>query len=464
MQPLRGLLIDSARCLESRKYYRDLIRFAAERGMNTLVWHFTDDQGCTLQFDAAPEAAGPNAYSKAEMKALVRFARSLKVTLIPELESLGHSRYLTRHPRFSHLLESEEEFTAICPVAEETRAIMRALLGEIAEIFDSPYIHVGLDEVKLGGNPMTKKALRRKTERELLADYAIFLHGEVTKLGRRMIMWGDRRTRALDILRLLPRDIIVADWEYSREVAPDQVEHFLALGFDVLLCPALITYDQPFLAGERLGTANVRSMSAHQTLPAKGGRVLGIVTTMWTPTRYLHDAQWFALALGAEIMRDEKVSIRAATRRFLAEYHGVSPPPSDLIKAWMSLSELAPVRDPYLSLLRGERLGELDSAALRRDLAGWLEISEALGRHRTLVRRQHRAWDTMRLAVSFVIYLHRRGLGLPGSSTASGKLLLERLRSTWNRERFFNDPRKSEVAFRFDRAEHLLLSFADSLA
>lgn len=431
--------------------------------MNTLLWHFTDDQGCTLQFDAAPEAAGPNAYSKAEMKALVRFARRHSVTLIPELESLGHSRYLTRHPRFQHLLESEDEFTAICPVAEDTRAIMSALLGEIAEIFDSPFIHVGLDEVKLGGHPLTKKALRRKTERELLADYALFLHSEVTKLGRRMIMWGDRRTRALDILPLLPRDIIVADWEYTREVAPGQVEHFLALGFDVLLCPALITYDQPFLAGERLGTANVRSMSALQALPVTKGRVLGIVTTMWTPTRYLRDAQWFALALGAEIMQHAQTSLRPATKRFLTEYHGVTHPPSDLINALLSLGALAPLRDPYLSLLRGERVAELDSTALTRDLAGWLKIDAALAKHRALITRRRPAWDALRLAVTFLIYIHRRALALPGASTASGQRLLTRLRQTWDRERFPNDSRKTEVVFRFDRAEHLLLSFADSL-
>jgi len=462
--PLRGFLIDSARCLESRAYYRRLIVFCAERGLNTLLWHFTDDQGCTLQFDCAPEIAGPHAYPKSEMRALVRFARRHGITLIPELESLGHSRYLTRHPRFRHLIESEEEFTAICPLAEETRSIMRSLLREIAEVFDSPLIHVGLDEVKLGGHPLTRQALRRTTEREILAGYALFLHREISALGRRMIIWGDRRTRALDILPLLPRDIVIADWEYSRHVPPDQAAHFLSLGFDVLLCPALITYDQPFLSGTQLGLSNVRSMSALQALQSPPGKILGLVTTVWTPTRYLHDAQWLALFLAAEIMRDPTAKLRTGLRHFLLHFHALKNPPRDLLNALEAILELAPLRDPYLRLLRHDRTRELPQATLLRNLEHWSHIASVLRSHRPTIRQYRRAWDTLRLAVDVLAFLHCRTLSAnPFPHQPTGRILLKRLRSAWDRERFPDDPRKNESAFVFDRAEHLLLSFADGL-
>lgn len=461
-ESIRGFLIDSARCLEKRSYYRKLIVEAASRGMNAIIWHFTDDQGCTLQFDFAPEIAGPQAYSKREMKALVAFARRHGVTLIPELESLGHSRYLTSHPRFRHLLETEEEFTAICPVAPETRQIMAALLREVAEVFDSPCIHVGLDEVKLGGHPLTREALGKMTERELFADYVNFLHREVTALGRRMIIWGDHRTRTMDFLPLVPRDILIADWEYSREVKSGQVEYFLSLGFDVLLCPALITYDQPFLAGTQLGLANVRSMSAHQSLPATGGRIAGIITTIWTPTRYLHEAQWHAIALAADLMRDAHASLGDSTRDFLREFHGIAEPPAVLCEALVQVAELAPLREPYLSLLRGVGGAAATREALADVLRGLESSLGALRRHRILVTKNKREYETLTLAVRFLAFLHARGLrGDPMVTTS--RRFLSRLEKQWDHERHSDDPRKSSTRFSFDRKEHLLLSLRDSL-
>jgi len=459
---LRGFLIDSARCLEKRSYYRKFIVEAAARGMNAIIWHFTDDQGCTLQFDFAPEIAGPHAYSKREMKSLVAFAMRHGVTLIPELESLGHSRYLTSHPRFRHLLETEEEFTAICPVVPETREIMATLLREVAEVFDSPYIHVGLDEVKLGGHPLTREALTRMTERELFADYVNFLHREVTSLGRRMIIWGDHRTRTMDFLPLVPKDIIIADWEYSREVKPDQVATFLSLGFDVLLCPALITYDQPFLAGTQLGLANVRSMSAHQSLPATGGRIVGITTTIWTPTRYLHEAQWHAIALAADIMRNAEASLYDGTRDFLREFHGMSEPPDALCEALVQVLDSIPLREPYLSLLRGIEIDGATRETLEKPHRSLDACLEALRQHRILVKKNKHEYETLTLAIRFLAFLFARGLhGDPMAKATRG--FLSRLETQWDHERHEDDPRKSTTRFAFDRTEHLLLSLGDSL-
>src|SRR6516164_2837219 len=90
----RGFLIDSARCLENRAYYRRLIDFVAARGCNVLLWHFTDDQGCSLQFESVPGIASPHAYSKQEMRELIAYATDRSVEIIPELATLGHCRYI----------------------------------------------------------------------------------------------------------------------------------------------------------------------------------------------------------------------------------------------------------------------------------------------------------------------------------------------------------------------------------
>jgi len=459
---IRGFLIDSARCLEKRSSYRKLIVEAASRGINTLIWHFTDDQGCSLHFACAPEIASPHAYTKSEMKALVRFAQRHGITLIPELESLGHSRYLTNHPRFHHLLESEGAFTAICPVAPETRSIIRKLLREVAEVFDGPWIHVGLDEVRLGEHPLTREALRERSEREIVADYVNFLHREVTALGRRMIIWGEHRTCTQNFLPLVPQDIIIADWEYGKNVEPTQVTHFLSLGFDVLLCPALITYDQPFLSGTQLGLANIRSMSRHQSLRGPEAKVLGIVTTLWTPTRYFHEAQWPGIFLATELMQDAEVELTGAIRRYLEDFHAMADVPDELVQAFLQMMEMAPLRQPYLTLLQGGAVNSATRRHLQRQWPEWTHGIRVLTKCRPLIRKNRAAYRTVVLALRFLAFLEERSLS-DNPMPERARRFLTLLEQQWDRERHADDPRKYSTCFSFDRAEHLLLSFRESL-
>ena len=62
-QQFLGVMLDSARALENRDFYRTSIDFLAARDVTRLLWHFTDDQGCAARLPSVPEAASPHAYS-----------------------------------------------------------------------------------------------------------------------------------------------------------------------------------------------------------------------------------------------------------------------------------------------------------------------------------------------------------------------------------------------------------------
>ena len=130
MNPMfTGLMIDAGRCLEKRQYYNDLIDFAAERGVTSLLWHFSDDQGCAIDFASVPGVASPHAYSRSEVRSLVTYARDRGIEIIPELASLGHTAYITRLPRFKHLAESNEMFQQHLPGVGRDQAINRVAAG-----------------------------------------------------------------------------------------------------------------------------------------------------------------------------------------------------------------------------------------------------------------------------------------------------------------------------------------------
>ena len=81
--PIRGIMADPARLIEKHSFYFDLLEMMAEWGLNTLWWHFVDDQGFQLVLDGHPELATPHAFTKPEMARLLAKAESLGIDVVP---------------------------------------------------------------------------------------------------------------------------------------------------------------------------------------------------------------------------------------------------------------------------------------------------------------------------------------------------------------------------------------------
>jgi hypothetical protein len=461
-------MIDSARCLENREYYRRLIDFSAHSGMNTLLWHFTDDQGCSLDFPSAPRVGDPHAYSAQEMREFIAYAQAQGITLIPELETLGHSRYLTRHPQYRHLLENDHDFTAICPVHPDTRILMRKLLRDVAKIFPSEYIHAGLDEVHFGGHPLTAEALCTRSEVEIFAEYTRFIHEEIRRLDRKMIMWVDQPSYDTGLLDLLPKDIVIAVWQYTPGVTDTLAQAVLDKGFGMLLCPGLVTYDQQAYPGD-FALPNIARMSAYQSLRG-AGKILGALTTVWTPMRYLHDCLWPSLRVAADAMTGNGLTLPQSLARHMRDFHGIIPSTA-LRQALGRCSKIAPRRPEYLGILKGSPEG-LDAAHLTQRASDWGEIHTILQGSADLVRREHRAYDTLCSFTGWMAYLYRRSAhlaaGTPDADTGEaladeGRQWLVWLERVWDQERFPDDPRKHRPVFPWETNEYLLINFRQSL-
>ncbi|MBC2592909.1 family 20 glycosylhydrolase [Ruficoccus amylovorans] len=469
MSKIHGFMIDSARCLEKREFYERLIDFCAGQGMNTLLWHFSDDQGCSLDFTGVPGIGDPHAYSGDEMRALVRYAQDRGVTLIPELETLGHSRYLTRHPAYHHLKESDDDFTAICPLHPDTRALMQKLLRELTDIFPSEYIHVGLDEVNLGGHPLTAEALRTRREVDIFAEYVRFIHGELQALGRKMIMWVDQASYDTGLLDIIPADIVIALWQYAPEVTDGLTRSVLDKGFQALLCPGLITYDQQALPGD-FALPNIERMCSYQSLRGRG-EILGALTTIWTPMRYLHDCLWPALRVASDAMATGSLTLVRSVRSHVEDFHGAVPHP-DLVQPLCRMFELSPRRDEYLAILKAEP-GSNTVAHLQQRSEDWNEVFDCLSGATGHIRRERRAYETLCKFTGWMAYLYRRGAVLaeqgPGTIlddtlAAEGRDWLAWLETVWEHERFPDDPRRHTPLFPWERNEYLLINFRHSLS
>ncbi|MBN1672050.1 MAG: family 20 glycosylhydrolase [Kiritimatiellae bacterium] len=446
---IKAVMLDMARCTEKHRYYHDLVPRLAAWGYNTIFAHFTDDEGCAMRFDSHPRLASPHAFTKRDMRRWVSSAAAHGVTVIPELESFGHTVYIHGLKAYRHLREpTVGHFNAINPLHRETRRIMRHLVRETAEVFDAPYIHMGLDEVNFGASPQVRRARRSKEKWHIFADYICAMRAETEAAGRRMMIWGDHLLKTPEIAGAVPKDIVICDWHYQVNVGPDTVEFFTERGFEVVCCPAT-SRSGDLLLPAALTQTNLQRFS--RIAYAGGRRVIGLMNTVWYPQRMLCGIEQFALALGGAWFNQPETDPRDTLRAFVRRQYGLRRGAA-VADAVLELSRLMPSRDTLFSLLDtgSQPAGPLTAC----ELAG----AEAMGaearrlrtlfcRARTCIQQNHAEYENYALACAILEWAVAVGTARTNgagktthrSLSRQGHALLSRCKADWQRGRYLDD-------------------------
>ena len=328
-QAIRGLMVDAGRVPESMEYYRRVIEFCADWQLNALQFRLADDQGSALKFTSAPDLVmHRNAFTPDEMRGLAEYGRSRGVDVIPELESFGHTGYITRSQKYAHLLdqsaEGGTEFTGVIPVSGETVELFERLYAEVAEIFPSAYLHAGCDEVNWGGSVQSQKALKTQTRTQIWAEYLNKLNAIARGHEKQLIVWGDFVLhKEPEILAQLDKNIVIMDWNYSENSsakAAGALAKVRANGSQGIGAPALICYKW----GPRGGTEQLRNIDAFADAYRTPGdeASLGVILTNWVPSRYVQRSIWDGFAYAAVAMRQgTAVAQTSGLRRFVERHY-----------------------------------------------------------------------------------------------------------------------------------------------
>ena len=321
-------MLDAARLPESPAYYKRVIEFCAQWGLNTVQFRLTDDQGSALRFATVPDlVTHPDALTPDQMKSLVEFAYSHDIDLIPEVESFGHTGYITRSSAYAHLLDADphgsSEFTGMIPVLPETRDLFEKLYREVAAIFPSPYLHAGCDEVNWGGSAASRKALETRTRAQIWAEYLNALHRTAEGIGKQLIVGGDFVLhKEPEILPRLDKSVIIMDWNYWDTGAiafHDALRQVEASGHRGIGAPGLISYRW----GPRPGSEQLRNIDAFAEAyfaPEDRGS-LGAILTNWEPTRYIQNSLWDGFAYAAVAFKNGPGAARLSAFQLFVERH-----------------------------------------------------------------------------------------------------------------------------------------------
>lgn len=235
------------------------IRFCAALKYSHIVLEFWG----MLRFDCLKELSWGFAYSKEQLRPLIKIANELGIEIIPMFNHWGHasgsrSRYgkhvvLDQNPKLQPLF-GEDGWTWNIQNPDTIK-----LLGDIREELidlcgEGNYFHLGCDEAY--NFEITTDNYK------LLTNYLNGISSELEAKGRRPVVWGDMlvsnhssfnknktytascKSEELEkcILQSLDRKIIIADWQYGVTESPVETALiFKEAGFDTLLCPWDIT-------------------------------------------------------------------------------------------------------------------------------------------------------------------------------------------------------------------------------
>lgn len=200
--PWRGLLVDSARRVLPLDALLRLLDTLAAAKLNVLHWHLCDDQAWRLESARFPllqeRASGGFHYRLREAERLVQEAAARGIRVLPELDLPGHCWALgLAYPDLlcAPLPRAPQTGFGVFPCAvDPTRdalyEFLDGLLGEWAEVFPDPFVHLGGDE--LAPAPWQALAQARGCEvADLQALYSQRIGEVLRRHRRRLVAWDE---------------------------------------------------------------------------------------------------------------------------------------------------------------------------------------------------------------------------------------------------------------------------------
>ncbi len=337
----RGLMLDSARHMQSVGFIEALIDQMARYKLNVFHWHLTDDQGWRIPIDGYPrlttvgawrvEAGLPHRldidrktgkprlyggfYGKAEIRRVVAYARARGIEVVPEIEMPGHASAailaypdLGLRPVDPATIGDWGVFPNLYAPNDHSLGFLETVLTQVMDLFPGRYIHIGGDEAvkdvwKASPEVQAKiKALGLKDEDALQSWFINRIGRFLATHGRRLIGWDEILQGGL------PDGAAVMSW-HGIAGAVEAAK----MGHDAVLTPGLPFYFDNAVSpavGEPPSRGLVIPLSsvyAYDPAPvgldaAALGHILGVQANLWTEhmrleTRVEHLAFPRAIAL-----------------------------------------------------------------------------------------------------------------------------------------------------------------------
>lgn len=324
--------------------FKDMIRFLAEFKMNTLIYYFED----TFKFKKYPTIGeGRGALTREQIDELEAFAKPLGVEIFPVFEMLGNQGALLMLDEVRPFAEfpGAHSFS----IDDDSFKFLSDCFGEIADAFDSKYFHAGLDESWDLGFGKSEVAVKQQGRGPAHAAHYRRINDLLKSRDKTMIMYGDIILNYPEILDLIPKDIVLMDWQYEAADHYPTVDVLGSKGFPILVLPGMSNWDRIFPDMSK-AMINIRNF----TLDCyRQPHALGSITSTWgdNGSKNLRELLYYGYAYGAEVTwSPESTDVSNYSDRFFTLWNG--PGTATYFEAIYALLEKWPWWYPMLDYFR----------------------------------------------------------------------------------------------------------------
>ncbi len=257
LYPFRSFQLDLARQPETVATIKKWIVRSAIFKMNRLGLYLED----AFTYRACPGVAPEGALDAASYREIDRYGRAWGVEVYPMMNCYGHMENFLRDKKLSRLSEGRDKKNAkswlgdasgtICAELPEARAFLRDQIQEWGELSTSPFLHVGMDECfNFASCPLCFEKARRYGAGKVFLDHLLFLRETAASVGKTIGIWDDIVYWIPEIVKEIPKDVVLFDWNYSHITSPRrycELNHMATdpgrwlvdqEGFSMVACPA----------------------------------------------------------------------------------------------------------------------------------------------------------------------------------------------------------------------------------
>ena len=196
---------------------------------------------------------GDEVYTHQEIRELCEYIRSFGIEIVPEVQSFGHTQYITMaYPDMAependceediNLFEADAKPNAeyhhtLCPLHDNYYKVFFDIIDEVVEVIKPErYIHIGHDEIYTIGKC---HKCRQVPPEKLYSDEVTALYEHISQKGLKVMMWSDMLTEkayeTVGAINTIPKDILCLPFTWYFHTDEDTELPISEHGFEYMI-------------------------------------------------------------------------------------------------------------------------------------------------------------------------------------------------------------------------------------
>lgn len=329
----RGMHFDFRQTHSRLEKLEEAIAQFARFKINTLLIEYEDK----FPFRCDPVLRHPkHAFTEEQLARLLEAAREHYIEVMPLQQTFGHLEYVLRHEAYAPLRETPESTGELCPCKPGSYELLTKMLDEIIAAHpDSPYVHLGCDEVY---SLCECETCRERFGGSREAAFIHFVNRMIeytAARGKQPVIWHDMLDKCPeDLLQTLDPRVAVMIWIYNYRNIEAEVSaltaKFRRLGIDVMGAPAVRCFDWAEHQNYPVAVNRLDNLKQWRDTAAKLD-IDCVIGTNWTAafslgTPYgIFETTWYVNGYHADVTWNRSGGGEDYIDRFMAVFHGLRP-------------------------------------------------------------------------------------------------------------------------------------------